>query len=360
MRTAPQPSCFRSTQILVFAVTCGALFFPDSRPLLSVTSPRKRALSQASCQETLRIVVLEDDAAVFGEVQGYILAAARELGFRAQSLTRSEAFSRKVASSLGPCLTESVLCVSCTPCRSEISSDIPVRPLWANLEVLDLSADESKRAWKRPCVRPGFAEMMWSSGPVWDYLHSNIAFLSRQNLAPHAKYLPLRFFPGIVSTDIFIPSTEGTDVLFIGSLVFSPRRQRIIDDLRGHGVSVVVLSEVYGVEREEHIRTAKIVINVHYYVKNFETIRLFWLLSLGAFIVAEADEEQNREVMSEYNGTMVFAKYDDLVDTVIRYLPMRAERERIARTGHAFIRSQTPGQALRPLFQDAMPACDVV
>lgn len=298
-------------------------------------------------------------------MQGYILAAARELVFDARAMNRTDAFSRKFADEQGPCLSESVLCVSCTPCRAGLGTragvgDMPVRPLWVNLEVLEMVGAESKTGWKRPCVRPGFASALWSSGPVWDYLHSNIQFLSDLDLAPHAQYLPLRYYPGIVSDRATTSTPESIDVLFVGSLLFSPRRQQVIDELESRGVTVKVLSNVFGPKREAFVKSAKIVINIHYYVKNFETIRLFWLLSLGAFVVAEADEEQNSEVMSEYNGTMVFAKYDDLVDTVIRYLPMRAERERIARTGHAFIRSQTPGQALRPLFQDAMPACDVV
>ena len=99
--------------------------------------------------------------------------------------------------------------------------------------------------------------------------------------------------------------------------------------------------------------------NIHYYEKNFETIRLFWLLSLGAFVVAEADELQNRLVMRDLNGSMAFARYDELVDTVRRYVPLQAERARIARAGFDLIRAQTPGQALRPLFESALPDCEV-
>ena len=98
---------------------------------------------------------------------------------------------------------------------------------------------------------------------------------------------------------------------------------------------------------------------MHYYSKNFETIRLFWLLSLGAFVVTEADEALNAEVMREYNGSVVFARHDELVDTVARMVPLQAERARVARAGFDFVRATSPGEALRPLVEQSFPHCRV-
>ena len=123
---------------------------------------------------------------------------------------------------------------------------------------------------------------------------------------------------------------------------------------------MLVLTETFGLARELAVRRAKVVLNVHYYPMNFETVRLFWLLSLGAFVVTEADESINAEVMREYNGSVVFSRYEGLVDTVVRYIPLQAERTRIAKAGFDFIRATSPGKVLRPLFDSAFPHCSVV
>ena len=77
---------------------------------------------------------------------------------------------------------------------------------------------------------------------------------------------------------------------------------------------------MWGPPRGEIARQSRIVINLHYYEKNFETVRLFWLLSLGAFVIAEADIDINSQVMEEYEGSTIFSTYSNFVETVKKYL----------------------------------------
>ena len=320
---------------------------PSASTPSAALSSRATAVAPPKC--AFHFVVIKEDLNMFGEVQGFLVAGLSELGYETQHLTRAEAFQGGEASL---CRSSGTTCISTTPCRTDARNSHPLNPLWVNLEVLDVG--NLAKSWKRPCLQAGYAETLWASGPVWDYLQSNIDFLAdpSRNWA-EALYLPLRFFPAIIQSAVEAPVPKSIDVLFIGALAFSERRQRIIDDLKSvHNISVHVLLDTFGEEREMFVRSAKVVINVHYYLKNFETIRLFWLLSLGAFVITEADPLLNKNAMEEYSGTMVFAKYDDLVDTVHRYVTGSvAARDEVALNGFNFIRRKSPGQVLAPLLE---------
>jgi hypothetical protein len=171
-------------------------------------------------------------------------------------------------------------------------------------------------------------------------------------------YMNLRYYPGI-SYHYMSPNesnfTKIYDVLFIGSR--SHRRDIILNSISEiPGIKWRIVQEsIFGKVREEIVRQSRIVINLHYYEKNFETVRLFWLLSLGAFVIAEADIEINSRVMEEYDGSMVFSTYSNFVETVKKYLEPEMEHERlkIATKGYEFIRKETPGVVLRPLLESA-------
>jgi hypothetical protein len=160
--------------------------------------------------------------------------------------------------------------------------------------------------------------MVWPSGPNLDYLHGNVDLLGPNglHLSPSVQYLKLRYYPGIAHYDVTpkdLNVTKIYDVVFIGSR--SPRRNIILTSLSEiPGIKLkIVQDSIFGQARENIVRQSRIVINLHYYEKNFETVRLFWLLSLGAFVIAEADQEINSRVMEEYNGSMVFSTYGDFV-----------------------------------------------
>ena len=318
------------------------------------------------CQENLQIIIVESEPVqLFAEVQGFLLAGARELGFKAKRLAPGAALEPN-GTGISPCDCEGTVCVMTAPCTRK--SAIPISPIWVNLEVLNTTGVGDP--WPRHCLEAGggYSEAVWSSGPAFDYLHSNIQLLSQRGLA-NPLYLPLRYFDGIVSspgTSKFPDSAapvldEGfVDVLFVGGTRGSSRRNSVLEALSARGLKMLVLTETFGLARELAVRRAKVVLNVHYYPMNFETVRLFWLLSLGAFVITEADESINAEVMREYNGSVVFSRYEGLVDTVVRYIPLQAERTRIAKAGFDFIRATSPGKVLRPLFDSAFPHCSVV
>jgi hypothetical protein len=345
------------------SVSSAAGLSQSSRSRAVSTSPRGGRGSSSASSSSLsvdvcayRVVVLKENPVMFGEVQEFLVAGFKELGFNTSYLTPDECNGEGDSAGLAhpPCQDERVLGVSTTLCTTSMIKSIPARPLWVNLEVLQ----PELKIWARKCLETGYAEALWSSGPVWDYLHDNIRFTKEKGWASHEPlYLPLRYYKGIVHTDLRYGDwgAPTADVVFVGALFNSPRRQGIIDELRRRGAKVDVLEEVFGPAREARVRAAKVALNVHYYPRNFETVRLFWLLSLGSFVVAEGDPAMHAAVMKEYEGGLVLAPHDKLVDTVMAYLDKPAERRKVADAGYDFIRATAPGEVLRPLVEQSLP-----
>lgn len=341
--------------------------------LFSTNHMRRVSATGVRCRDVIQeAVVIADDPQYFGEVQGFLYAGLKELQVPVHLLTRQRAFGYREKADrntsplpFAPCRNESIVCFWTTPCTQSppydgtYTFDIPTRTVLVNLEVLDRSKNEN--AWLLPCLNdPKISNMIWPSGPNLDYLHGNVDLLGPNGLylSPSVQYLKLRYYRGIAHHDV--TPTESNikkiyDVLFIGSR--SPRRNIILTSLSEiPGIKLkIVQDSIFGQARENIVRQSRIVINLHFYEKNFETVRLFWLLSLGAFVIAEADPDINSQVLKEYNGSMVFSTYGDFVETVKKYLEpsMEIERMRIATEGYQFIRSETPEEVMSPLLESA-------
>jgi len=333
-----------------------------------VTFLSTNRLLYTKCSSTiLGVVVINDEPNFFREVQEYLLFALKELSFPTELLSRESAFGLKQSTDekLAPCRNESIVCFWLTPCAQSRQTpgsftwDIPVNTVLVNLEVLNRSTSKVENEWDLLCLNdPIISNLVWASGPSLDYLHENVDLLgpSKLNLSPYIQYLKLRYYPGIAYHDVLPDDvTKTIDVLFIGAP--NPRRNRVIEELQNlPGIHIQVIHRhVWGAPRENIVRQSRIVINLHYYEKNFETVRLFWLLSLGAFVIAEADPEINSRAMKEYEGSMVFSTYGNFVETVKKFLEpgMDNERMRIAKDGYQFIRSEKPGEVLKPLLESA-------
>jgi hypothetical protein len=311
-------------------------------------------------------VVIADNPRFFGEVQGFLVTGLKELHLPVRLLSREEAFGirHNVDPLVGaPCRNDSIVCFWTAPCAKSppfdgtYSWDIPSKPLYVNLEILV----RTKKEGEILCLdNPQISNMLWHRGPTLDYLHGNVDILGPTglSLSPNVQYMKLRYYPGIAyhyMSPMESNFTKVYDVLFIGSR--SNRRDIILSSIREiPGITLrIVQDSIFGQEREEIVRQSRIVINLHYYEKNFETVRLFWLLSLGAFVITEADIEINSRVMEEYEGSMIFSTYSNFLETVRKYLEpeMENERMKIATKGYEFIRRETPGEVMRPLLESA-------
>lgn len=126
---------------------------------------------------------------------------------------------------------------------------------------------------------------------VLDYATVNIEFLAQHNVAyPHVYYLPVGADPAYAP--VAAPVEKTCDVLFYGDSNSSPRRRAMLDTLKQH-FNVRVCSEVFGADMNAAIRSARIVINLHYYENALlEMPRVQECLSLGVPLVSEASQDQ--------------------------------------------------------------------
>lgn len=126
---------------------------------------------------------------------------------------------------------------------------------------------------------------------VLDYATVNIEFLAQHNVAyPHVYYLPVGADPAYAP--VAAPVEKTCDVLFYGDSNSSARRRAMLDTLKQH-FNVRVCSEVFGADMNAAIRSARIVINLHYYENALlEMPRVQECLSLGVPLVSEASQDQ--------------------------------------------------------------------
>lgn len=126
---------------------------------------------------------------------------------------------------------------------------------------------------------------------VLDYATVNIEFLAQHNVAyPHVYYLPVGADPAYAP--VAAPVEKTCDVLFYGDSNSSARRRAMLDTLKQH-FNVRVCSEVFGADMNAAIRSARIVINLHYYENALlEMPRVQECLSLGIPLVSEASQDQ--------------------------------------------------------------------
>jgi SAM-dependent methyltransferase len=124
----------------------------------------------------------------------------------------------------------------------------------------------------------------------------------------HAPYL---------ATDAPLPLEQRPiDLLFIGSM--NDRRRAFIDRVEAAGITVTLFDQaVYGPERDQFIRSAKAVLNCHYYGSSrFEQVRAFQCLSLGTPVISE--RRAQTQVPEAFERAVQWLGDDELEDFFAR------------------------------------------
>lgn len=162
----------------------------------------------------------------------------------------------------------------------------------------------------RASIFPGLVDL-YKRFTVWDYSHEN-----SKRYESFGLKTPQVVRPG------YCPVLEGRfpqvekdhDVVFFGSK--NERRQRLLDDLRTAGMSVLeVPFGLYGTERDAYLARARVAVNVHFYEDSiFESVRCSYLMHNGIAVVSE----NSAGVEASAWGISGDAPYDLLV-TACRY-----------------------------------------
>jgi len=161
---------------------------------------------------------------------------------------------------------------------------------------------------------------------VWDYSHNNIKVLKSKGIT-NVKKFEVGYSPSLeTTTRLSAKIDKDIDVLFYGCI--NKRRLTMLKRLSAkHKVSVY--NNVWGEERDELITRAKIVLNIHFYdAKILEVVRLSHLVANRAFVISEPGWDDS--VNTVWSNRVVMTSYDDMVDTVTKYLADDQLREDMA------------------------------
>jgi glycosyltransferase involved in cell wall biosynthesis len=187
---------------------------------------------------------------------------------------------------------------------------------------------------------PEYLEVLKSASYIVEYSPSGVEFLQRAGLGEKTVYLPPSFHKTL---EVFVPvEILDIDVLFVGS--HSPRRAKIINDLRNRGVNAVHAFGVYGEELIHCLRRSKIVINIHALdsMDILETVRISFLLANRCFVISETSDH------NPYGAGVVYADYEALVSSCLDYLgPAANQRAMVADEGYVAYRRSSFASDLR-------------
>jgi len=194
--------------------------------------------------------------------------------------------------------------------------------LLGNSIILNLEQVHPASPWMTP-----FYTKLLRSFPIWDYNQRNIDRLKSHSGVNTASLVRIGYLPSMRQNAP--AAAEDVDVLFYGKL--STRRQHILNLMKGCGLNVVSLENVYGAERDAWIARSKIVLNVHYY--DFggiaEIVRLSYPLSNEKAVVSECSEETDMD--GHLRQCVMAVPYDDLVRASMYLVCNEGTRKSLAR-----------------------------
>ena len=186
--------------------------------------------------------------------------------------------------------------------------------LLALLPPLDLPEDVilyNTEAYGTPPFANALPHLLAHPDRVWDISQHNVEQLQ----AHHSVFA--QFVPPGHDVHSFDSCTEekDIDVLFYGSI--NDRRRKMLDALRAEGLTVHEFQTPYGKGRDDFVRRAKVILNLHYYDDPgiFESVRVSHLLNNSELVVSEEGVGQ-----WPYDQAAVCVPYDDLVATCRDYV----------------------------------------
>jgi len=165
----------------------------------------------------------------------------------------------------------------------------------------------------------------------WDYAVSTTAALRALGMTD-AQHVPFAWAPCLLS----LPKVErDLDVVFIGSR--SERREALIKELQGMGVTVHAAFGLFGDPRDRMYARARVVLNVHYWADApNEDLRILFAAANGLCVCSEGPPDEPRK-----EGWAIWSDYRKLASMTKTLLQTGHWRSQ-ATLGQAAIQS-SPG-----------------
>ena len=163
---------------------------------------------------------------------------------------------------------------------------------------------------------------------VWDFSARNVA--RWRDMGLDAIHVPIGYTPNL--TRIPKAPVQDIDVCFMGWM--TPRRLRLLADLRTAGLTVFASDACYGGARDNILSRSKVVLNVHHDGRDmFEIVRVSYLLANSKFVVSEMSSDESD--YSWADGVCV-SSYDNLVSNCMIALSLGNREDGASRAFHAF------------------------
>lgn len=181
--------------------------------------------------------------------------------------------------------------------------------------------------------------------PVWDYSSRNIARI-RELLGNSNIHLARVGYSASLER-IGRSSHHATDVLFYGSL--NERRIAILNQLTSAGLNVRHLFNVYGEARDDAIRQAKVVLNMHFYPDSIhEVVRTSLLLANRKAVVCECNA--GTEIDDDLRPAMRAVPYEHLATACMTLVRDEAARLALESSAYEIFRSRKQSEFLRQVI----------
>jgi hypothetical protein len=152
---------------------------------------------------------------------------------------------------------------------------------------------------------------------VWDYSMRNVEVLKQAGVK-NIKHFKIGYVPEISYFERNKPEDRDIDILAYMSP--SPRRVKILEQFeRNPNINFKHIQSVYGDERDDLIKRAKLVINLHNSDNRiFEMVRVTHLIQNGVPVLSEVNPDTD---FPEYmKGTVFASTYNRFVDTAYKII----------------------------------------
>ena len=165
---------------------------------------------------------------------------------------------------------------------------------------------------------------------VWDYSMRNVEVLQKAGVE-NIKHCKIGYVPEISYFERNKPQERDIDIL--AYLSPSPRREHIMKQFANNpNINFVHIQSTYGDDRDEYIKRAKLVINLHNHDNQiFEMVRVSHLLQNKVPVLCERNPDTDFPDYME--GTVFTSTYNRFVDTAYKLLKKPEELDAQAEKG---------------------------
>ena len=165
---------------------------------------------------------------------------------------------------------------------------------------------------------------------VWDYSMKNTEVLKQAGVE-NIKHFKIGYVPEISYFQRNVPQERDIDILAYMSP--SPRRVKIMEQFeRNPNINFKHVQSIYGDERDDLIKRAKLVINLHNNDNRiFEMVRVSHLIQNRIPVLSEVNSDTDFPDYME--GTVFTSTYENFVDTAIELLEDENKLEEQAEKG---------------------------